>query len=126
MGKRRKFVQHGAKKVEKKAVTLAGTGAQAITLSMEEAELVKIATDPCTATTLTISLSDLYDGARMVLDYDSNVACDTLTIQARAGSGDTILASGTFDDNARSKIEIEVFDATKGAEVVAVTYTTIS
>ena len=123
---RRKYVQHGAKRVIKKAVSLAGTGAQAIDLSMEQSELVKIATDPCTATTLTISLTDLYDGAKIVLDYDSNVACDTLTIRARAGSGDLILSSGTFDDNARSRVEIEVFDATKGAEVVSVVFTTLT
>ena len=123
---RRKYTHHGARRKIKKIVTLSGTGAQTASISAEQGEMFEFNTDPCTATTLTLTLTDLYDGASFVLDYDSNVVCDTLTIVAGDGSGDTILESGCFDDNARNHIRIDVFAAGKDAEVVSVIYTTIA
>lgn len=126
MSKNRKYQKHGQKEHVRKTVTLAGTGAQTATIDLREADHFEFNTDACTATTLTLSVTGLYDGARAILDYDSNVACDTLTIQADDGTGDTILASGTFDDNARNLIEIYVFKDTKDAAELAVRYATIS
>ena len=122
----RKHVNHGSVRKKKQSLSLAGTGAQTASFSMRSGEILEVNTDACTATTLTLSLTDLYDGASLIIDYDSNVACDTLTIQADDGVGDTILASGSLDDNARNHIRIDVLKADSGAAEISVIYTTIA
>lgn len=121
---KRKYIHHGSKRKKKKKISLSGTSCQTESFSFHEADLISIATDPCCATALTLNLGDLYDGARLLIDFDSNVACDTLTLTASCCQ--TLLASGSFNDNARMLIEVTVFDSTKDAEVISVVYNTIA
>lgn len=126
MSENREDSNHGSKRKVKKLISIAGTGAQTGTIHLSDAELFEFNTAGGSATTLTLTLTGLYDGASAILDYDSAIACDTLTIEGGDGSGDTILIGGSFDDNARNHVRIDVLDATAGAEVISVIYTTIA
>lgn len=124
----RKHQKHGQLRYKKKNVTIDGLGTCCATASIDvsSGEIFEFNTCACTASCITLSVTGLYDGAKVYLDFDSNVACDALTIQADDGVGDTVLSSGSFDDNARNYIEIHVLKAEKGAAELAVRYATIS
>ena len=78
MAKGRNRVYHGSKRKEKEVISLAGTGTQAVSISLKHAELFEVSTAVGASTALTIDVCDLYDGAEFRVYVNSLHASDAL------------------------------------------------
>lgn len=127
----RQRTYHGQKRGFRLSVPIAGTGAQSVSLDLKDAEFFVLATDACAATTLTIDLINIYEGASPVIYLDALHNCDCLTITAQ---GTAVLTKsdgscGELTDIAACAdvniIDIQVYDTTVGAELVSVDFHTV-
>lgn len=113
---KRKFVHHGSirKQFSSKAYVAGDAGAQ--TLDVDNVDLVKISTvaSAC-GVQLTLNIAGLYEGQEIYVDFDSNDACDTLTIELN-GTACSVDVVTAITGNQRSLSRVVVLDTTDAAE----------
>ena len=110
---KRKHVHHGSRRKVRKVLAISGTGAQA--LSVQDADIVKMTTAGGSTTAVTLSITDAYAGQHILIDFDSNIAGDTLvvTVNGAASSVDVVTA---ITANQRNLVEVYILDADSGSE----------
>jgi FKBP-type peptidyl-prolyl cis-trans isomerase 2 len=109
---KRKHVHHGSKRKVAKSISPA-TGTQSANAS--GADLIKITTAGGSTTALTLNITDVYEGQEVYIDFNSQIAGDTLvvTLNGTASSVDVVTA---ITANQRSLSRVVVLDAASGAE----------
>ena len=113
---RRKFIHHGSKRkaFKSKSYVAADCGAQA--LDIGDADLIKIATVASSCgVQLTVNLTDIYEGQEVYIDFDSNDACDTLTVELNGTSSSVDIVTA-ITANQRSLSRVVVLDTVSGSE----------
>lgn len=107
MGKMRKNdrVFHGDRRHGKLAdVSVSGTGAQSVTLDASKHDTFAVLTAGGSTTALTLLLTNVAEGQRIMIRIDSNIAGDTVAAVKVNGTASSLIGE-TFVANQESSIE---------------------
>lgn len=113
---KRKYIHHGSKRkeFESKSYTACDAGAQSLDIS--DVDLVKIATVASTGgVQLTLCVVDIYEGQEVLIDWDSNDACDTITVKLN-GTASSVDVATAATANQRNLLRLVVLDTADGSE----------
>ena len=115
-GGRRKFIYHGSRRATSETKTYVAGDAGAQSFSINNIDLFKIVTvASCCGVLLALCVSDIYEGQRILIDWDSNDACDTITVTLN-GTASSVDVATSPTANQRNLLELVILDDADAAE----------